>query len=223
MNATTQLYKSEGRENLRATLRNVAKASNTFDVGTIAIFAASADSVLKLRDLVDDSREIVAVTFPAGYTALVNDELRYIGIPVSEDRKRLKDASVTVVQGVLPFNALGVPESSDVKMLVRALDLFGGGLQLCVQAILMACDAGAIKRGQRCIAMSADTAIVAHSEDAFRFLSDQSRFAIEHIICKPVAYSITRPAVVDLSVTREKTAVPQEKPAALHAGHEPGS
>jgi hypothetical protein len=61
------------RENLAATLKSVAKAANAFDVGAIAIFAAPAASVLTLREQVDDSRDVVAVTFPAGFTALVSD------------------------------------------------------------------------------------------------------------------------------------------------------
>jgi hypothetical protein len=81
-------------------------------------------------------------------------------------------------------------------------------MQLCVQAVLMGCDAGAIQPAQRCIAMSADTAIVAHAENAFNFLGDQSRFSIEHIICKPVAYSITRPSVTALQGSHASAIAP---------------
>lgn len=196
MKASTQLYASEGRDNVAATLKVVAKAANTFDIGAIVIFASSAENVLKLRDLIDESRGVTAVTFPAGFTATVGDSPAFVGIPSAEDRQRLADARVAVVQGVMPFRALGDTEMEGTRMFRRALDLFGGGMQLCVQAVLMACDAGAIQAGKRCIAMTADTAIVAHAEHAFRFLSNQSRFSVEHILCKPVAYSITRPSVI---------------------------
>jgi hypothetical protein len=220
MKATTQLYKYEGRDNLKATLDNVAKATNSFDIDTIVIFAALTESVMRLRELVDESRNIVAVTFPADFTALVDGVPRYVGISSDEDQRRLKDAGITLVRGVMPF--WGVGDSEANRMFRKALDLFGGGLQLCVQALLMACDAGAVAAGKRCIAMAADTAVVAHSENAFRFLGDQSRFAIEHVICKPVAYSISRPSVTDLSVVLE-TAKPLagEPPKALPPTDEP--
>lgn len=221
MNATTELYKSEGRENIGATIQNVAKAANVFDVGTIVIFAASAENVLKLRDLVDDSRDVVAVTFPAGYSALVDDQPQYIGMPSQDDRRRLQEANVSLVQGIMPFHALGIPNSHEVRVALQTLGLFGGGLQLCVQAILMGCDAGVIPIGDRCIAMSADTAIVAHTESAFRFFSDTSRFSIEHIICKPIAYAITRPSVTALSSNAGAIDVSPEEPSALPAPEEP--
>lgn len=216
MRAETQLYSSEGRENLASTLKNVVKAANAFDVGAIVIFAATAESALSLREQVDESRDVVVVTFPAGFTARVGDTAAYVGIPSEDDRQRLADAGIKVVQGVMPFRALGDTETEGLRLFRRALDLFGGGMQLCVQAILMGCDAGAIKTGHRCIAMSADTAIVAHTENAFHFLSDQSRFAVEHIICKPVAYSISHPSVTALRPTREAaiaSAIDETRPA----------
>lgn len=220
MNAVTQLYKSEGRENLNATLDCVAKATNTFDVGAVIIFAAFAESALRLRQMIDESRRVVAVTFPAGYTALVNGVSAYVGITSQEDRKRLEVAGVTLLQGPMPFWTLDGSESNDLRMLRRALDLFGGGLQLCIQAILVACDAGVVPAGERCIAMSADTAIVAHSENAFRFLNDRSRFAVEHVICKPVAYTISRPSVTDLPPVHKTvtSAIPEHPPAQLPSG-----
>ena len=56
----------------------------------------------------------------------------------------------------------------------------------------MACDSGYVNEGERCIVMSADTALVVRAGHAYRFLSEASAFAIEHVLCKPVNYQITK-------------------------------
>lgn len=202
MKATTNLFETEGRENLKATITHVSKAATSFDVRTVIVFAAFVDSVLRLRDVLDETREIVAVTFPAGFTALIEDVPSFVGITEETDHARLHAAGITLVRGVMPFFSLGSSASTEVSTFRSALDLFGGGLQLCVQAILMGCDAGAVPTGERCIAMSADTAIVAQPENTFRILGSKSRFSVEHIICKPITYSISRPSVSQPSTTK---------------------
>lgn len=213
MKPTTQLYPSEGRENLETTLDNVVIATKSFDVDTVVVFVASAESVLRLRELLDDSRKIIAVTFPVGFTALVDGVAQYVGVNSPEEQRRLESAGIAFVRGVMPFWTTGDSETN--RVLRKSLGVFGGGLQLCVQALLMACDAGEISAGERSIAMVADTAILAHTENAFRFFADNSRFAVEHIICKPIAYSISRPSVTDRSrIVKSVSTTPRDAPSA---------
>jgi hypothetical protein len=193
MRLDTVLFNDEGRENVKDTIQAVVHFVNHFAVASVIVFAASAENVVVLRNTLPERTRLVAVTFPAGFTAEVGGQATFVGMPSQADRRRLIDARVELVQGVMPFRGLGVAESEQIQTIRRLLDLFGGGMQLCVQSVLMACDAGSIVPNERCIAMSADTAILVRGENAFRFLEPESRFAIEHVICKPVRYSITKP------------------------------
>jgi hypothetical protein len=65
----------------------------------------------------------------------------------------------------------------------------------------MACDAGHVDAGERCIAMSADTAVVARAGHSWNFFLKESTLAIEHFLCKPQYYQISRGAQ-ELEISR---------------------
>jgi hypothetical protein len=192
---TTEIFESEGKHNARNTIRIVAKAATKLDVRKIVVFASSAQNVLALRKAASPDCGILAVTFPAGLTAMTDDmEPIMMGMPSRVDRRELREAGIHVHQGVMPLRALGENISPIIDAMQRVFSLLGGGTELCVQAVLMATDAGYLTEGERCIVMSADTALVMRAGNAFRFLKPNSRAAIEHILCKPLEYQISRRA-----------------------------
>ena len=73
---------------------------------------------------------------------------------------------------------------------------------LCVQAVLMACDAGAIPIGEHVIACTSDTAILARATCTTKLLRD---FIVREILCKPAVFDIGK----------------KEKSQALPAEHQP--
>ena len=75
----------------------------------------------------------------------------------------------------------------------EAFGVLGGGFSLCVQAVLVACDAGAVDAGERVVSMSADTSIVALASRTETFLSAHQGLIVEHIICRPMRYGISKP------------------------------
>ena len=108
-------------------------------------------------------------------------------------RDALVRNNIVIVQAAMPFRGFdAVAISSTARVIRQSLAIFGGGMNLCVQAVLMACDAGSLNTGQRCIAFSADKAIVARAAHTHSFLAKGSRFTVEHILCKPLRYQITR-------------------------------
>jgi len=189
---STEFFETEGKQNVSRTIRIVAKAARSLDIEKVIVFASSAHNVIALRKLLEEDRLILAVTFPAGMTAKPDEEAIYIGMASEEDRMALRQYGIPLLQGIMPLRALGENVSPIVDAMTRVLDLWGGGLGLCVQATLMACDAGYLAEGERCIVMSADTALIMRAGNAFRFLKPHSRAAVEHILCKPLVYQITR-------------------------------
>ncbi len=82
---------------------------------------------------------------------------------------------------------------SKVKIIQATLSLISGGLPLCVQAVLMACDAGHVEPGEEVISMSADTAIVARAAQTRWLFHPERGLEIREIICMPRYCNISRP------------------------------
>jgi len=196
MRRTTELFQTEGKSNVVATIHNVSEAARDFGISTVVVFASEIENVLSLKHMMGKSGQIVAVTFPSEYTALVDGRSQYVGIRSERDVQALMQAGIMISRGVLPFSVVDTPDSAYLRGAIQAFGLMGGGTQLCIQAVLIACDAGNVNEGERCIAMCADTALVLRAGHSYRFGRDNSLLSIEHIICKPVNYQITRPKAV---------------------------
>lgn len=194
MKFTSELFDNEGSDNLDRTVRIVAEAVALHNVDTVVTFTAIGEGALKLRALLPQPElHVIAVTFPAESFAISGENKISIGIPDAKTRELLLAKNVAIVQAAMPFRGYDVKSMSSTARVIRqSLAIFGGGMNLCVQAIIMACDAGYLKTSQRCIAFSGDTAIVARAAHTHTFLSEQSRFAVELVLCKALEYQITR-------------------------------
>jgi hypothetical protein len=79
--------------------------------------------------------------------------------------------------------------TSAPQAMANLLRTFGQGTKVCLEILLMACDGGCIKIGEKVIAVAgtgsgADTALVATAAPTSRLGS----LRIHEIICKPVMY-----------------------------------
>jgi hypothetical protein len=188
----TVLFETEGVQNLGRTVRLVCRAAAEYRVQKVLVFTSHGDGALELRKKLGNDTAIIAVTFPWQMTAKPAKDIVYIGLPSAERRADLAASGIRVVQGAMPFRALGAEEADIFRGIISAFDVFGGSTKLCVQAALMACDAGLLDAGDRCITMTNDTAVVLRAGHSFNFLRNTSTFAIEQFICKPQFYQITR-------------------------------
>ena len=82
-------------------------------------------------------------------------------------------------------------------------------MSLCVQAVLMASDAGYVSLGEHVIAMTSDTSILVRAAGTSRFLTD---LIVREILCKPVLLTIgkSEKAQSALENSAEKSPVPPE-------------
>lgn len=96
-------------------------------------------------------------------------------------------------------------------------------VSLCVQAVLMACDAGAIALGERVVVMSADSAFVVRACQSESFLSPHTGLVVEHVVCRPSTYNISKPhhyLTQAWDDDEDRSDVPAERDALLPAGDE---
>ena len=198
----TLYFEREGRQNLPHVLNRVKSAfRRREDIRSckIVIFTAAGEGpAIAYNRLKQYRPKIIAVTFPPGFLVREkDDEGNIIEAPVriSDDLKKFFDGvGVVVLSARLPFDGFDGAESirRDMKLIKDVLSLFGGGFSLCVQAVLQACDMGAISVGEKVVVVTGDCAALVTASNTTKFLSGEDGLSINEILCKPRNLSITR-------------------------------
>lgn len=218
-NAPITYFLQEGGENLHDCLQVAFKAAENHSIDKIVIFTAQGKGVaLALDEFCVQSRftkiKLIAVTFPVGQPFKDADG-NPIDYEISSDLKqRFKEADVPVIRAHMPFDPVAPQHRDrgflghDLSLVESALNAFGGSMSLCVQAVLIACDAGEVGWNEHVIALTSDTAILAQAAPTRRMLRD---FAVREILCKPVIYTIGRGENADqmLSASEPESATPK--------------
>lgn len=198
----TTYFLQEGRENLLRTLKLAFRAALDHKIEKIVIFTAQGDGVRLAADEFLTRAEyrhmkVIAVTFPIGkaFTSKDKTEVK-VKIPADvEESFRNREIPIPVVRAHLPFDPISSPYSDrgplaqSLSLVGDALNIFGGSMSLCVQAVTLACDAGHVQLGEHVVSMASDCAILAQATSTARMLKE---LIIREIICKPVILSITR-------------------------------
>jgi hypothetical protein len=192
--ANTEYFHQEGKTNLRASLRIAFETAVSRGIETIVIFTGVGEgpeiAVKEFRHLpVFKDIKLIAVTFPYGQRF---HEGKQIEIPPGT-REFLDENHVPLIRAHLPFNPISAHYrhhgilGQDLTLIGNALSIFGGSMSLCVQAAIMACDAGYLQLGEHVISMTSDTAIIARTAPTERLLAD---FIVREILCKPLFLTI---------------------------------
>jgi hypothetical protein len=225
--APTTYFLQEGRDNLRECLKSVFQTAKVQNIAKLVIFTARGEGVRLALDefcSLDEYKHVklIAVTFPQG-KKFTDASGNSISVKIDDDNfKVFKAKEIPIVQAHMPFDPIapiykqrGVL-GQDLSLIGEALNMFGGGMNLCVQAIVMACDAGEVGLGEHVIALSSDTAILAQATSTTRMLEE---LVIREILCKPVVFSVGRkenadklPVQMELSVGVEPKALPASEP-----------
>lgn len=186
----------EGKENLEDCLRIAFNAALERDIRTIVIFTGIGEgpriAIEKYlsQDAFKDIR-VIAVTFPHGQR--FKD-----GVRKEIDPKVLNlmaENGVPLVRAHLPFVPVTAHYAThgimgqDVALIGNALSIFGGSMSLCVQAALLASDAGHLELGEHAICVTSDTAILARTAPTHEFLTN---FIVREILCKPMLLTIMK-------------------------------
>ncbi len=197
--ASITYFLQEGRDNLPECLKIAFQAAKQQNVEKIVIFTARGEGVQLALDnfcSLDEYQKIrlVAVTFPQAKA--FSTEGKPLEVRISDDAERvMKERGIPIVRAHLPFDPIAPPFkdrgvlAQDLSLVESALNIFGGSMSLCVQAVVLACDAGAIGLGEHVIAMTSDTAILVQAAPTARMLRE---LVIREILCKPAILNIGR-------------------------------
>jgi len=200
ISATIDYFFHEGKENLDDCLRLSFEAAARREVRKIVIFTAIGQGPkLAIEKFCSQpcfsGIRIIAVTFPYGQY-FTDSEKKPVALDISaENRELFKNSDVPIVRAHLPFNPISAHHKGhgilgqDLTLIGNALSIFCGSMSLCVQAALMACDAGLVGLGEHVIAITSDTSILVRCAPTGRLLTD---FIVREIICKPMSLTISK-------------------------------
>jgi len=193
-------FYDEGRAHLKDCLAIAFDAAQRYGIEKVVIFTAKGEGVHFALELIErepkyKSIKIIAVTFPQGKTFTNRDkpDTRMEVEINSKSRKIFSKAGIPIVRAQLPFDPISASFrdhgilGQDFSLIGNALSIFGGSMSLCVQAGLLACDAGEITWGEHVITVTSDTAIVVRAAPTRHFLTD---FVVREILCKPLFLTI---------------------------------
>jgi hypothetical protein len=193
-------FLQEGRENLLECLRSAFSAAKNHNIKKIVIFTAQGFGVtMALEEFCSkpdfSDIKLIAVTFPVGQP-FTDAEGIPLKIDISQElRERFRNLSIPIVRAHMPFDPIAPPHlhrgilGQDLSLVESALNVFGGSMSLCIQATVIACDAGEVGWGEHIIALTSDTAILAQAAPTRHMLT---KFAVREILCKPAVYTIGR-------------------------------
>jgi hypothetical protein len=193
-------FAQEGRENLSECLRLSFETLVQFGLRKLVIFTGVGDGI---QEAIDDylcrleyaEIKIVGVTFAQGFEVRQNGQQSAHVFP--EDRRAaFSSRSIPIVRAHLPFDSISTQYrqqhgilGQDMGIVGNALNIFCGSMSLCVQAVLMACDAGEVEIGEHVVVMTADTALIVRAAPTARLLTD---LIVRQIICKPAFLTVIK-------------------------------
>ena len=211
-------FDREGRENLPHVIRVIKKAvSKREDLRALKliIFTAMGEGpLLAFNKLAKYDTQIIAVTFPLGFSVKSKDGALFSPRIAPKLKALFDGVGITVlIPPTMPFDPIDSMGSRNEQMrLIRdSISVFGGSFNLCIQAVMLACDFGKIEPGERVISMTGDCAAVLRAARTQKFLTPESGIAVEEILCKPRYLTIARrrPVVEKLS--------PRDEPPTIEA------
>lgn len=218
----TEYFLGEGQSNLQRCLEVSFEAAVTHNIGRIVIFTGAGKGIrLAIDNFLSQERyssiDVVAVSFPHG--SKFTDSTLEHGIS-EETATYIRAKGVPIVKAHLPFEPIKAHHDShgilgqDLTLIGNALSIFCGSMSLCVQAALMACDAGEIELGEHVISMTSDTSVLVRASGTRDLLTD---FVVREILCKPVLLTIVKSEVPTSSDENEEQ-LEEVAPLALQDG-----
>ena len=192
----TEYFLKEGKGNLSQCLHATFDAVAAHNIKKVVIFTSAGEGVMMaMDDYCSQERfsdiDLVAVTFPSQTEFSAGDPSEH-KIP-THVCDALAAKNIPIVRAHLPFDPIrshyeghGIL-GQDFSLIGNALRIFCGSMSLCVQAVLMASDAGHVELGEHVIAMTSDTSILVRAAGTSRFLTD---LIVREIICKPVLLTV---------------------------------
>lgn len=185
MELKTVYFDSAGPQNSAETMRIAADRARALGIRKVLVASTTGAAALAALDAFSGF-ELVIITHVTGLREPDNQEFPAETRRACESRGA-KVLTVTHAFGGLSsavrkkFNTVAVGD-----LIASTLRIFGHGMKVCVEIVLMAADCGVVRTDEQVIAVAgfnngADTAIVCKPVNAQRFFD----LKVQEILCKP--------------------------------------
>jgi len=201
-------FDGEGRKNLASVIKVIRRRLSkdaTLRGLKLVILTGYGEGPARAYNMLEEFEpRIIAVTFPPDYTFKIGDEIYKPQID-PKLKKFFDGVGIKVLTGRLPFDRIEGMEghNRDMQLVRNALTIFGGGVVLCVQAVLQACDMGELQIGEQVIAISGDWAVLATASTTAAAFTRERGFTIGEIFCKPNRFDLCRIAPISENAPKE--------------------
>ena len=185
-------FDKAGNQNTDAVLAAAKKRAEELGIKTIVVASSTGRTALKAMELFKGFN-VVIVSHVTGFRGVNTQEF------TEENRKLLESKGIPVVTMTHAFG--GVSKAMKYKfdmidigdIIANSLYIFGQGVKVCCEVVMMAADAGKIKVNEDVISVGgtgksggADAAAVITAVNSQYFFD----MVVKEVICKPLSYGV---------------------------------
>ena len=185
MEARIPYFKNPGAENTDAVLRLVKQRAGELGIKTVVMASTSGASAVRAMEILNG----LNVIFVSIVTGLKEADAQPFG---QEARKEVEAKGATVLITTHAFSGLSRALRTKYQMhglgdiIADTLRIFGQGMKVACEIVLMAADSGLVSTGKDIISVGgsisgADTAVVLKPTNTHSFFD----LKVREIICKP--------------------------------------
>lgn len=190
MEARVNYFDKAGNQNTDSTLLAAKKRADELGIKTVVVASSTGKTGVKALEVFKGFKVIV-VSHVTGFRGVNTQEF------TEDNRKLIQSQGGTVITMTHAFG--GVSKAMKYKfnmidigdIIANSLYIFGQGLKVCCEIVLMAADAGALKVDEDVVAI-AGTGKSGGSDAAAIITAVNSQFFfdmnVKEIVCKPVNY-----------------------------------
>ena len=172
-------FEKPGKENTTEVIKLVLERAKLRNINRIVVASTKGYTAKLILDAVE-GKDINLVVVPGQF---MGEENQFPQELVNE----LRGEKHLVHFGTQLFHTVDLYGTNTPQALANMLRVFGQGMKVCIEIIMMACDGGCINMGEKVIVVAgahsgADTAVVATAAPSTKVTS----LRINEIICKPI-------------------------------------
>ena len=174
-------FEKPGKENTAEVIKLVLERAKLRNIHRIVVASTRGYTAKSFLDAVEGKDvNLVVVPWQFGF--------KEEGNPFPQELvNELQGKKHVVHFGTMLFHTVDLYGTNTPQVLANILRVFGQGMKVCIEIIMMACDGGCIKMGEKVIVVAGthsgvDTAVVATAAPSNKVTS----LRINEIICKPI-------------------------------------
>ncbi len=170
-----------GKENTDEVIKLVLERAKLRNISSIVVASTRGNTAKSVSEAVEgENINLVVVPWQFGFKGKEN--------PFPQDLvNELREKKHIVHFGTMLFHTTDLYCTNIPQAMANILRVFGQGIKVCIEIIMMACDGGCLGIGEKVIAVAgtgsgADTAVLATAAPSTNITS----LRIHEIICKPI-------------------------------------